>query len=121
MELLARRMTFDWAILMVSEPDERSGGVIQYDFGKTVQYGQFIRTGSLNRPPSVLLSAVNTLQARHRMEEPELTKYLAEMMLNYPKMREGGTYPGPNTISYLRQSKNIEQLTIHFPTATPSK
>lgn len=48
--------------VVVSKPDETSGGVIQYDFGKTVQEGRFMRTGSLNRPPTVLLSAVNTLQ-----------------------------------------------------------
>ncbi|KAK3173306.1 hypothetical protein OEA41_006635 [Lepraria neglecta] len=81
--------------VVISKPDGTSGGVIQYDFGKTVQEGRFVRTGSLNRPPTVLLSAVNTLQARHRMDEPELTKYLADMTLKYPKMQEDGTYPGP--------------------------
>ena len=49
--------------VVVSKPARTSGGVIQYDFGKTVQKGQFVRTGSLNRPPDVLLNAVNTLQA----------------------------------------------------------
>ena len=81
--------------VVISKPDRRSGGVIQYDFGKTVQEGRFVRTGSLNRPPTVLLSAVNTLQTRHRMDEPELTKYLADMRLKYPKMQEDRTYPGP--------------------------
>ena len=79
---------------MISKPDRTSGGVIQYDFGKTVQEGRFVRTGSLNGPPTVLLGAVNTLQAKNRMEEPELTKNLAEMSLKYPKMQEDGTYPG---------------------------
>lgn len=80
--------------VVVSKPDGRSGGVIQYDFGKTIQEGRFMRTGSLNRPPGVLLGAVNTLQARHFMEEPELINYLAEIPQKYPRMREAGTYPG---------------------------
>src|SRR5450432_738643 len=37
--------------IVVSKPAGTSGGVIQYDFGKTVQDGQFTPTGSLNRPP----------------------------------------------------------------------
>ena len=84
--------------VVISKPDGTSGGVIQYDFGKTVEGGRFVRTGSLNRPPTVLLSAVATLQARHRMEEPELTRHLAEMTLKYPKMQEDGTYPGDDRL-----------------------
>lgn len=80
--------------VVISQPDGTSGGVIQYDFGKTISEGRFVRTGSLNRPPTVLLSAVNTLHARHRLEEPKLTKHLAEMILKYPKMQEDGTHPG---------------------------
>lgn len=80
--------------VVISKPDGTSGAVIQYDFGKTVQEGRFVRTESLNRPPTGLLGAVKTLQANHRMEEPELTKHLAEMSLKYPKMQEDGTYPG---------------------------
>lgn len=80
--------------VVISKPDGTSGGVIQYDFGKTVQEGRFVRTGSLNRPPTVFLSAVNTLQAKHLMEEPELTRHLSEMVVRYPRMQAAGTYPG---------------------------
>ncbi|KAL9098648.1 MAG: hypothetical protein Q9163_005732 [Psora crenata] len=77
--------------VVISKPDGTSGGVIQYDFGKTVQEGRFVRTGSLNRPPTVLLSAVNTLQAKHLMKEPELTRHLSEMVVRYPRMQAAGT------------------------------
>lgn len=80
--------------VVVSQPAEKSGGVIQYDFGKTIQEGQSVRTGSLNRPPTVLLSGVATLQASHRIEEPKFTKHIAEMTLKYPMMKKDGTYPG---------------------------
>src|SRR5271163_3805227 len=51
--------------VVISKPTGQSGGVIQYDFGKTMQEGRFERTGSLNKPPDVLLNAVANLRARH--------------------------------------------------------
>ena len=72
--------------IVVSKPTRRSGGVIQYDFGKTVQNGRFEQTGSLNRPPDVLLTAIADLDSKHMMEGHELAKYLLEMLRRYPKM-----------------------------------
>ena len=72
--------------IVVSKPIKESGGVIQYDFGKTVQEGRFKRTGSLNRPPDMLLTALASLQSKHMRERPELMKYLSEMLRRYPKM-----------------------------------
>jgi nucleoside phosphorylase len=43
--------------VVVSQPHEVHGGVVQYDVGKTTPSG-FERTGSLNSPPHLLLSAV---------------------------------------------------------------
>jgi nucleoside phosphorylase len=80
--------------VVVSKPDRTSGGVIQYDFGKTVQEGRFVRTGSLNRPPDVLLGAVANLQAKHMVEEPKLSKHLSEIISKYPKLRDAVTYQG---------------------------
>ena len=80
--------------LVISKPDGTSGGVIQYDFGKTIQEGRFMRTGSLNRPPTVLLGAVNNLQAKHLIEKPELARHLSEMVVRYPMMQTPGMYPG---------------------------
>lgn len=72
--------------IVVSKPSGTSGGVVQYDFGKTVQEGRFTITGSPNRPPDVLLTAISNLQGKHGMEDPELAKYLTEMVTKYPKM-----------------------------------
>ncbi|KAK6518984.1 hypothetical protein TWF281_003675 [Arthrobotrys megalospora] len=49
--------------IVVSQPTNTSGGVIQYDFGKTIENGRFIRTGSLNGPPPILLNALSALKA----------------------------------------------------------
>lgn len=80
--------------VVISKPAETSGGVIQYDFGKTVQEGRFVRTGSLNRPPDVLLNAVSSLHARHMMEEAELPRHLSQMLSKYPKLQKTSAYQG---------------------------
>lgn len=80
--------------VVISKPEGTSGGVIQYDFGKTVQEARFVLTGSLNRPPTVLLNAVNTLQAKHLIEEPKLIRHLSEMLMRYPRLQSAVAYPG---------------------------
>jgi hypothetical protein len=45
----------------VSRPTGPSEGVIQYNFGKTIDEGRLEPTGSLNRPPNILLGAVASL------------------------------------------------------------
>ena len=72
--------------IVVSKPTGKYGGVIQYDFGKTMQEGRFKKTGSLNRPPDVLLTALANLQSKHMMEGHELAKYISKMLTKYPKM-----------------------------------
>lgn len=50
--------------IVVSTPGQgTAGGVVQYDLGKEEE-GKFRRTGSLNKPPSALLSALTSFQAR---------------------------------------------------------
>jgi nucleoside phosphorylase len=44
--------------VVVSEPHRVHGGVVQWDFGKMQKEGVFERTGTLNKPPRPLLSAV---------------------------------------------------------------
>ncbi|KAJ9413551.1 nucleoside phosphorylase domain-containing protein [Fusarium oxysporum] len=51
--------------VVVSQPDGTTGGVVQYDFGKTKANGAWERKGSLDKPPLVLLSALGRLQAQH--------------------------------------------------------
>jgi nucleoside phosphorylase len=72
--------------VVVSEPTSTFGGVVQYDFGKTTQEGRFIHTGSLDKPPAVLLTAVAKLKAIHMMEGNKLTRTISEMWTKYPKM-----------------------------------
>ncbi|RAL17378.1 purine and uridine phosphorylase [Aspergillus homomorphus CBS 101889] len=80
--------------VVVGEPFGPFGGVIQYDFGKTVQNSDFRRTGSLNRPPDVLLTAVSRLKADHLRKQPSLERYITEMLEKYPDLIAEYSHPG---------------------------
>jgi len=73
--------------VVVSKPTGTSGGVVQYDFGKTVQEGRFIQTGSLNRPPNELLTALAVLEAKHLVEGHGLSNHLSQMAVGCPDMK----------------------------------
>jgi nucleoside phosphorylase len=51
--------------VVVSSPVGRMGGVIHYEFGKTIQNQKFEWTGALNAPPTMLLTALNEIEARY--------------------------------------------------------
>lgn len=80
--------------VVVSKPTEQSGDVVQYHFRKTVQEGQFKLTGSLNRPPGVLLAALANLQPKHLMEDAQLSRFLSGMLTRYSNMRTQFMHPG---------------------------
>jgi nucleoside phosphorylase len=79
--------------VVVSKPTATFGGVVQFDKGKTHSNGQFERTGTLKKPPAVLMGHVNKLEAQHRTIGNQISKYLSEMLERFPKMEEY-VYPG---------------------------
>ncbi|GIJ90262.1 hypothetical protein Asppvi_009216 [Aspergillus pseudoviridinutans] len=74
--------------VVVSMPTSQSPGVIQYDYGKLIGDGIFERTGVLNKPPTLLLTAVSKLQAQHRTEGySRILSLIDEMTSKYPQMK----------------------------------
>ncbi|KAF3286210.1 hypothetical protein TWF970_009756 [Orbilia oligospora] len=65
--------------VVVSKPSGTSGGVIQYDFGRTLAEGRFQRVGCLNKPPQVLLTAVSELEAHHLTGQSQVPTYLLNL------------------------------------------
>ncbi|KAB8077276.1 hypothetical protein BDV29DRAFT_188764 [Aspergillus leporis] len=49
--------------VVVSKPTATSGGLIQYDFGKSIPDRRAQRTGSLNAPPGILLTTMAQVEA----------------------------------------------------------
>ena len=77
--------------VVVSKPGGTFGGVVQYDRGKIAE-GKFERTGSLNKPPQVLLSAVSAMEKKHMMGESKISEFLKDMFRKYPRMQERFSY-----------------------------
>ncbi|EAU33327.1 conserved hypothetical protein [Aspergillus terreus NIH2624] len=69
--------------VVVSQPGNGHGGVVQYDFGKSIP-GEFTRTGFLNAPPMILLAAVTKLQSNLDLRKSDLSPHLLKLG-NLPK------------------------------------
>ncbi|KAL4984488.1 nucleoside phosphorylase domain-containing protein [Aspergillus falconensis] len=66
--------------IVVSKPTNTSGGVIQYDYGKMLQSGQFYRTGSLNKPPSLLLKVMAQMESDYMLGKASLSNIMASSL-----------------------------------------
>ncbi|KAL4913960.1 nucleoside phosphorylase domain-containing protein [Aspergillus aurantiobrunneus] len=80
--------------IVVSTPTPRFSGVVQYDLGKTLANGVFHRTGTLNRPPDLLLTAVSNLQARHKLGNNNIGVQLEAISKHRDASSKVFAYPG---------------------------
>lgn len=78
--------------VVVSKPTDTFGGVVQYNQGKIKAHGLFERTGTLHKPPKVLMATVQSLEAHHRVHGNRIIEYLEEMLKNNPRMGEEDEY-----------------------------
>ena len=62
--------------VVVSRPDGRYGGVVQYDFGKSLSEGRFEHTRALNSPPQELLATLAALKSNHLLNGDRSPDYL---------------------------------------------
>jgi nucleoside phosphorylase len=81
--------------LIKSELIKGTGGVLQYDFGKTIQDGKFIQTGSLNKPPAVLMTGVSKLRALHLRKGSAIREHVDRMLESNPAMQQDFSYRNP--------------------------
>ncbi|KAK5325159.1 hypothetical protein LTR93_004636 [Exophiala xenobiotica] len=65
--------------IVVSKPTGTKGGVIQYDMGKLSTREGFCRTGSLAKPPTVLLTAIESLEADRLQGRSKSQDYLSRL------------------------------------------
>ncbi|RMZ92306.1 hypothetical protein DV736_g454, partial [Chaetothyriales sp. CBS 134916] len=81
--------------VVISQPDETYGGVVQYDLRKNLGEGHFERKGSLKPPPTMLLGALSTLQAEHDLEDSQVPAILAKIFSNHRNLEKNGYgFPG---------------------------
>ncbi|VUC20532.1 unnamed protein product [Clonostachys rosea] len=80
--------------VVVSHPGVNHGGVVQFDFGKTMQDGKFVPTNMLDRPPRILLAAVSTVRSNHVRGDSVLSGYLQQIYDHSPLMKAQYAHPG---------------------------
>ncbi|CRG84038.1 hypothetical protein PISL3812_01380 [Talaromyces islandicus] len=80
--------------VVVSMPTSTSGGVVQYDYGKTLRDGSFQRTGSLNKPPQYLLTAVSQIRSDYMVRDLCIGKTISDILQKHDKARE--QFPRPD-------------------------
>ncbi|KAK6811339.1 hypothetical protein RU639_012789, partial [Aspergillus parasiticus] len=94
--------------VVVSKPTDTHGGVVQYDYGKALSGGEFQRTGMLNRPPQILLTALSKLQASHLTEESQVPDFLADIKRKLPKRAANFTRPTQSDYLYLSDYNHVD-------------
>jgi nucleoside phosphorylase len=78
--------------VVVSCPDGKYGGVVQYDFGKSLSEGRFEHIGALNSPPREVLATLAAMKANHLINGTRPLDYLTylEASQSNPYLK----YPG---------------------------
>lgn len=71
----------------VSEPTATSRGVIHYDYGKSLRGGCFQRTGSLNKPPRLLLTAVSQIRCDSIRGHNPIQQMMSDVLQKQQDMR----------------------------------
>ncbi|KAB8261348.1 nucleoside phosphorylase domain-containing protein [Aspergillus pseudonomiae] len=71
--------------VVVSTPVGGFPGVVQWDISKTKD-GNFERTGSLNNPPTSLLTALTKLETEHDLNGTKIPEFLDELKLKWPRL-----------------------------------
>ncbi|KAL4789245.1 hypothetical protein BDV19DRAFT_395223 [Aspergillus venezuelensis] len=66
--------------IVISKPTHTSGGIIQYDYGKTIHGGRIHCTGSLNKPPSLLLKVIAQMESDEILGKASLSNIMASSL-----------------------------------------
>jgi WD40 repeat protein/nucleoside phosphorylase len=90
--------------VVVSSPVGRTGGVIYYEFGKTIQNRQFERMGTLDAPPPMLLMALSLIGAQHERKGHRIAESVSKMIERNPRLRRKYQRPEPRTDRLYRSS-----------------
>lgn len=83
--------------IVVSAPRDGNGGVLQYDFGKTIQGQSFKTTGFLDQSPTVLRAAVNGLKAQYESEGHGIEEAINSILDKKPRLRKKYNRPDPRS------------------------
>ncbi|KAJ3498573.1 hypothetical protein NLG97_g1029 [Lecanicillium saksenae] len=84
--------------VVVSEPQNGVGGVLQYDFGKNIQDQPFQSTRFLASPPPVLLTTISGLKAHYEINGHTIQEIVKACLASKKRLQKNGeTCVGANT------------------------
>ncbi|KAL7948778.1 purine and uridine phosphorylase [Trichoderma barbatum] len=95
--------------IVVSAPRDGKSGVLQYDFGKTVQDQPFQMTRILDQPPMVLRSAISGLIAQYEHQGHRLEETIDNILERTPNMQNNYCRP-PGSSDRLYHSTFVHPL-----------
>ncbi|KAI1323960.1 putative WD-repeat protein [Xylariaceae sp. FL0255] len=93
----SRRHDIRLGDVVVSTSGAGNGGVVQYDFGKTIQDQDFQQTGFLNQPPNILRTAVSGLEAQYEVDGHKIDEVIRSILEKKPRLRKKYGHPDPLT------------------------
>ncbi|KAF3915743.1 hypothetical protein ABW20_dc0100380 [Dactylellina cionopaga] len=72
--------------VVVSVPGGKLPGVVQWDSGDATEGGVFERTGALDNPPTVLLTALTKLETEYELTGSKIPEYLQQLKERFPRL-----------------------------------
>jgi nucleoside phosphorylase len=79
--------------VVVSSRQGETGGVYQYDYGKTIQGQSFQQTGFLNQPSAVVRTAVSGLKSKYEDEGHQINASIKAVLDNKPRLLQKYSRP----------------------------
>ncbi|QRD92145.1 nucleoside phosphorylase domain-containing protein [Aspergillus flavus] len=79
--------------VVVSIPSGTSGGVVQYDFGKTLPDGRFQRASSLNKPSQLLLNTVSKVRSKYAITEADIDGTISRILNTNERLKQQFSRP----------------------------
>lgn len=83
--------------VVVGKPSNTFTGVMQHDMGKLLQGAELHTTGTLNKPPPSLLTAISKLEADHLITNSKVCRYLESMRSKLGEHWRNFQRPPPDT------------------------
>ena len=109
--------------VVVSQPHNGHGGVVQYDFGKDTP-NEFKQTGFLNAPPTILLNAVEKIKANRILRKSNLSEALSRLsslpIFVRPTAESNILFKVNKFRVVERQPRKSQEIMVHYGTIASS-
>ncbi|KAI4734701.1 hypothetical protein E4T50_14779 [Aureobasidium sp. EXF-12298] len=79
--------------IVVSSPQNGTGGVYQYDYGKLIQGQGFQQTGFLNQPSTLVRTAVSGLRMQYKKKGHTIEESTKAILDEYPRLSDEFSRP----------------------------